>query len=214
MPHIKTLIFDLDGTLLDTLGDITNSVNYTLNKLKLKPVEARLVRKYLGNGASTLWQNILKPQDALLSDALNIYLPYLENHSKILTRPYPGIMDLLKLVRGKYRLAVISNKHQDALESVIDYYFKGIFDVVIGEGPNFPKKPNPQSLLHVLKLFDHGRDSALFIGDSEVDIQTAKNAHVHVIGVLWGFRDYQDILKEKPNYIVHNALEILKIIGE
>jgi len=214
MQHIKTLIFDLDGTLLDTLGDITGSVNYTLKALKLEPIEASLVRKYLGNGATKLWEKILIDQPKLLNDALTIYLPYLENHSKILTKPYPGIIDLLKQVKGKYKLAVISNKHQKALESVIDYYFKGIFDVVIGEGPNFPKKPDPQSLMHVLELFGHESDKALFIGDSEVDIQTAINAQVKVIGVLWGFRDLENITKENPNYIVGNISEILKIIGE
>lgn len=214
MQHIKTLIFDLDGTLLDTLGDITGSVNYTLKALKLEPIEASLVRKYLGNGATKLWEKILIDQPKLLNDALTIYLPYLENHSKILTKPYPGIIDLLKQVKGKYKLAVISNKHQKALESVIDYYFKGIFDVVIGEGPSFPKKPDPQSMLHVLKRFNHGSEAALFIGDSEVDIQTAIHAQVQVIGVLWGFRDLKDIINEKPNYIVQNTTEILKIIGE
>lgn len=214
MPHIKTLIFDLDGTLLDTLGDITHSVNYTLNKLKLKPIETNLVKKYLGNGAAVLWKKILNDQTKLVDDALAIYLPYLEKHSKILTKPYPGIMDLLLKVKGKYRLAVISNKHQNALETVVDYYFKDIFDVVIGEGPNFPKKPDPRSLLHVLSLFDNTKTEALFIGDSEVDIQTANHAKVDVIGVLWGFRDFEDIINEKPKFIVQNASEILKIIGE
>jgi|SRR5690554_5908237 len=214
MPHVKTLIFDLDGTLLDTLGDITHSVNYTLNKLKLKPIKTNLVRKYLGHGATVLWKKILDGQNKLVDDALAIYLPYLEKHSKVLTKPYPGIIELLSKVKGKYQLALISNKHQKALEHVVEYYFKDIFDVVIGESPNFPKKPNPQSLLYVLSLFNQNRGDALFIGDSEVDINTAKNAKVDVIGVSWGFRDLEDILKEKPNYVVQNASEILKIIGE
>src|SRR5690554_2435152 len=194
MKHLKAIIFDLDGTILDTLDDITDSVNYTLNKMN-QPLENRTnIRTYLGHGAKALWAKVLKNQPNLVDKALEIYLPYLEANSKHKTKPYKGIKELLVKLKNNYKLAVVSNKHQKGVDEVINYYFKGIFDVIIGEREGILKKPNPEPLLLALELLDLKSNEAIFIGDSEVDIQTAKNAGVDVIGVTWGFRDFDRLV--------------------
>ncbi|WP_441361393.1 HAD family hydrolase [Acholeplasma laidlawii] len=212
MNTLKAIIFDLDGTLLDTLDDITNSCNYTLNQLKLSHVKKEDVRRYLGNGAKALWMHILKHNINYLDEALSIYLPYLETHSKIRTKPYEGMNELLHQLKKTYQLAVVSNKHQEAVSEIIDYYFKGMFDVVIGERPGIPKKPDPAPLNLAIKELRLNKHEVLFIGDSEVDIQTAKHADVKVIGVSWGFRDYTELKHEKPDYLILKVDQIQKII--
>ncbi len=214
MNKLKAIIFDLDGTLLDTLDDITHSVNFTLDQLKLPNVDRLDVRRYLGHGAKRLWQSVLKDDDKYLDQALNIYIPYLEKHSKVHTKPYEGIVDLLHQLKKKYMLAVVSNKHQRAVEHIINHYFKGLFDLVIGERPNIAKKPDPAPLLYALNTLKLDNAEAIFIGDSEVDIQTGKHADVDVIGVTWGFRDKEQLIGEKPTYLVDKVDKIIEIIGE
>lgn len=214
MDKVKAIIFDLDGTLLDTLDDITNSVNYTLEQLKLPHVDKLSVRQYLGHGAKRLWQSVLKDQQSYLNQALDIYIPYLEKNSKVQTKPYEGIMDLLHQLKGTYQLGVVSNKHQKAVEEIISHYFNGIFDLTIGERPHIAKKPDPAPLLYALDTLKLNKDEVIFIGDSEVDIQTGKNAQVQVIGVTWGFRDIEQLIGENPDYLVDKVEKILKIIGE
>ena len=214
MNKLKAIIFDLDGTLLDTLDDITHSVNFTLDQLKLPNVDRLDVRRYLGHGAKRLWQSVLKDQKSYLNQALDIYIPYLEKHSKVLTKPYEGIMDLLQQLKGTYQLGVVSNKHQKVVEEIISHYFNGIFDLTIGERPHIAKKPDPAPLLYALDTLKLNKDEVIFIGDSEVDIQTGKNAQVQVIGVTWGFRDKEQLIGENPDYLVDKVEKILKIIGE
>lgn len=214
MKQLKAIIFDLDGTILDTLDDITQSANYTLNKLNLSRVDKTDVRKYLGHGARRLWELILKDNPNLLDTALSIYLPYLEAHSMVLTKPYKGINELLQKLKGKYKLSVVSNKHQKAVDDVIKHYFTDIFDVVIGEREGLLKKPSPEPLYLALKLLGLNKDEVIFIGDSEVDIQTAKNADIPVIGITWGFRDFEELVHQEPNYLINEVAKIMKIIGE
>lgn len=214
MNKLKAIIFDLDGTLLDTLDDITHSVNFTLDQLKLPNVDRLDVRRYLGHGAKRLWQSVLKDQQSYLNQALDIYIPYLEKNSKVQTKPYEGIMDLLHQLKRTYQLGVVSNKHQKAVEEIISHYFNGIFDLTIGERPHIAKKPDPAPLLYALDTLKLNKDEVIFIGDSEVDIQTGKNAQVQVIGVTWGFRDKEQLIGENPEYLVDKVEKILKIIGE
>ncbi|WP_025724767.1 HAD family hydrolase [Acholeplasma granularum] len=210
----KTIIFDLDGTLLNTLDDITNCVNYTLNKLNLKPVDTLEVRGFLGNGAKVLIQKSLKKNAHLIVEALDIYLPYLEKNSMILTKPYPNILNILNKLKEKYNLAVVSNKHQNGVDKVINHYFPNIFDLVIGERDNLPKKPDPKPLLYAVEKLESTIEKSIFIGDSEVDLQTANNAKMDVIGVTWGFRDKNVLMNYNPKYLIDDPLKILEILGE
>ncbi|MFA7417375.1 MAG: HAD family hydrolase [Acholeplasma sp.] len=214
MRDLEAVIFDLDGTLLDTLDDITNSVNYTMKQLKLHTVSKKDVRSYLGNGAQKLWQHILKAHPTRINEALDIYIPYLENHAMDSTRPYDGIVELLKNLKKSYKLGVVSNKHQNAVEKIIKHYFNDMFDCVIGEQKNVPKKPDPAPLNNAIKALGTHKENVIFIGDSEVDIKTAKHANVTVIGVTWGFRDIEKLVLETPNYLINNVSKIQKIIGE
>ena len=214
MSTIKAIIFDLDGTLLDTLDDITNSVNYTLERLNLHKVDKIDIRRYLGNGARRLWELVLKDNISQIEHALSIYLPYLEKHSKVETKPYKDINVLLETLKGTYKLAVVSNKHQKGVDEVINHYFPNVFDVVIGEREGILKKPSPEPLNLAIKLLGLNKTEVIYIGDSEVDIQTAKNAKTKVIGVTWGFRDIEQLVHETPDYLIEDVLKILEIIGE
>ena len=124
--------------------------------------------------------------------------------------PFQSINKTLHQLKKSYQLAVVSNKHQEAVSEIIDYYFKGMFDVVIGERPGIPKKPDPAPLNLAIKELRLNKHEVLFIGDSEVDIQTAKHADVKVVGVSWGFRDYTELKHEKPDYLILKVDQIQK----
>ncbi|CDR30855.1 Phosphoglycolate phosphatase [Acholeplasma oculi] len=209
---IRTIIFDLDGTILDTIQDLTNAVNYTLNQFKLPNITSVEAKSFLGYGASYLLNQAKKTSPIHTEDLLKIYIPYMESHNQIESQPYEGIMDLLNELKGKYRLGIVSNKHQEALDMVVDKYFKGYFDVVIGDQVNQPKKPDPYPLLKAIQDLDSSIHETLYIGDTEVDLKTAKNAHVKVVAVTWGFRSLDELKREKPNFIIDEPKQLKDLI--
>jgi len=213
---IKAIIFDLDGTLLDTLSDITNSINYVLNKNKYPTKTLNQVRKYLGYGSYSLVKDCL-PNDLSEDEINKLYKQYVNHYTKnnnILTKPYDDILTLLKLLKAnKYLIAITSNKMQEAVTSLNETTFLNLVDVAIGERLNMALKPDPEMIYLAIRQMGLTPEEVLFVGDTEVDLQTAKNAAIKVVAVTWGFRDRKDLLKENPDYIIDTPLDLLEIIN-
>ncbi len=187
------ILFDLDGTLLDTLDDLTDAVNYTMRHFGCPERTRQQVRSFVGNGPLNLMEKALPglADDPNPMDALRVYKPYYEAHSQLKTRPYSGIMEAMKQIQGKYPVAIVSNKQDSAVKALCSDLFAGVY--AQGEVEDCPRKPAPDMLFQAAKAI--GVERFLYIGDSEVDILTAKNAGVPCISVLWGFRD-EPLLRE------------------
>lgn len=206
-------IFDLDGTLLDTLDDLKNALNFAL-KSNGFPVRTRdEVRSFVGNGMKKLIERGAgdSATEEKLERLYQFHTSYYSKHSTDMTAPYAGIQELLKKMKAAgVHLAVVSNKDDYAVGPLCEKYFPKIFEVAVGVREGVAKKPAPDTVLEVLKKF--GGASAVYIGDSEVDIETAKNANIRCISVTWGFRDESDLIKSGATAIAHNTDELLELL--
>ncbi len=209
----KLLIFDMDGTILNTLEDITDGLNYALNTAKLPLRTMAEVRSFIGDGIRKLIERGVPtgtPSDKI-DEVYGIFTEYYSIHSTDKTKPYDGILELLEeLKQMGCKVAVVSNKADYAVRKLCDKYFSGVFDRAIGERENVPKKPAPDSLNEVLKQLGIQKSEAVYIGDSEVDIKTASNAGMDCIIVDWGFRERQYLVSCGADKIVSNVEELLK----
>lgn len=184
------ILFDLDGTLLDTLQDLTDAVNHTMEQFGYPERSAREVRSFLGTGARELIRKSMSAEDTPEVDrVLAAYIPYYNAHSLDKTKPYEGIPEALKILAEKYPLAVVSNKPDSGTKLLCAQFFPGIY--ALGEHAGCPRKPAPD-MLHKA-MADLGVDTCVYVGDSEVDVITAGNAGVPCVSVLWGFRDRPEI---------------------
>ena len=211
----NTILFDLDGTLLDTLKDLTLSINYMLKAYNHKERTEVEIRSFLGNGALRLVElaigEKLSAEDLL--ERYNYYDAYYEAHKMDHTGPYDGILDVLETLKKKgYKLGVISNKQDQATKGLVAEIFKDTFDYALGVKNDGIKKPDRQMVDECLKALGSKPEEAYLVGDSEVDIQTGKNAGVLVIACLWGFRDMKDIAPLNPEFIIGKPTDLLKII--
>ncbi len=186
------LIFDLDGTLLNTLEDLTDATNYALNQFGCPPRTLEEIRRVVGNGARNQICKSLPgtAEDPDPEQVLAVYKKYYNDHCQIKTRPYDGILDALADLSREYPVAIVSNKPDTAVKPLCATYFPGVY--ALGEIPDCPRKPAPDMVYKAMK--DLQMDGCIYIGDSEVDIATAKNAGVPCLSVLWGFRD-RDVLE-------------------
>lgn len=188
---MDTVIFDLDGTLLNTLEDLTDSVNHAMEKFGFPVHTIEEIRSFVGNGAPRLIERSI-PQgkenpsyDAVLAAFKEHYAAHCEDK----TNPYEGIMPLLSQLQDKgYRMAVVSNKFDGAVKRLCEKYFGGYIEVAIGESADVKRKPAPDTVYRALRELSCDASRAVYVGDSEVDIQTAKNASLPCISVTWGFR--------------------------
>ena len=192
MKEYSTYIFDLDGTLLNTLNDLAASTNYALRSVNLPEHSIDDVRRFVGNGVRKLMERAIEGGDRnpLFDEAYATFRKHYLEHGLDTTQPYPGIMDMLKELktRGK-RVAVVSNKFYDATQELVKHFFGEYVEVAIGERENIRKKPAPDTVLEAMRMLGVGKDNAVYIGDSDVDFNTAKNVGIPCISVLWGFRD-------------------------
>ena len=189
---IKSIIFDLDGTLLNTIEDLANACNYALTTLGYKTHEVEKYKTFVGNGRYKLVERML-PEDRRdmenIEKALKLFDTYYEKHMIDMTKPYDGIMEMLdSLINRGINIAVVSNKPHEFTTEVVKNYFGDRFKVVYGHKKNTKEKPDPWAVLEVIEEFNVNKDECLYIGDSEIDINTAKNAGVKSVGVEWGFR--------------------------
>lgn len=207
----ETVIFDLDGTLLNTLGDLTDSVNHILEKYGYPLRTEGEIRKFLGNGSRDLIARSLPaPMEGEAFEKIHDeYLAWYTAHSQIRTAPYEGIPELLKeLKKAGVRTAIVSNKGDRQVQALAAKHFPGV-TVVMGERPGVRRKPCPDSVLAVMELLSADPATTALVGDSEVDVQTARNAGITSVAVGWGFRDEDELRKESPDAFINAPEELL-----
>ncbi len=212
---ITTVLFDMDGTLLNTLDDLADSVNYTLNKYGCPTRDINEIRSFLGYGAYYLIQHAMPentPEDKV-QEALEFYKEYYKQNMQNKTAPYDGINELLKGLSEKgIKMAVVSNKPDAATVILCEELFGDYIKTAIGVGGEVKEKPDPSGLEKALKLLNSTKEETVFVGDSDVDMQTAVNSKLKAIGVTWGFRDREVIESFNPYAIVDEPMQILSKI--
>lgn len=214
----ELLIFDLDGTLLDTVADLAASTNYALKQCGFPTHEVPAYRFFIGNGINKLFERVLPEENKSQENILELrkhFLDYYNGHNAELTVPYPGIPELLQKlqVRG-LKLAVASNKYQSGTADLIQYFFPNInFSAVFGQQEGVAVKPDPTIVHNILKIANVEKSKVLYIGDSGVDMQTAQNAGIDACGVTWGFRPRAELEVFSPQYMVETPEEILNILA-
>ncbi|HHU56578.1 MAG TPA: HAD family hydrolase [Acholeplasmataceae bacterium] len=210
---IKLVIFDLDGTLLDTIEDITYSLNLALQDANLNPITVDECKYMVGSGVKVLIERAI-PNEKYYAKVYDKYMYYYEKYQKNKTKPYPFIIDTLKAIKDEnLKLAVLSNKpHDDALR-VVDYYF-GLdkFDLVLGKKENNRRKPHIDGCLEILDTLKINNNEVLYVGDTNIDMETANNAAFIAVAVSWGFRLASEL--KGYDYLIDNPKELLKIIEE
>ena len=214
----ETIIFDLDGTLLDTLDDLHAAVNYALAQCGLPLCTRAQVRSYVGNGVVLLMKRAAGAVSAeTLEDLLTAFRAYYGAHCKDKTRPYDGVLDVLNALKAQgKKTAVLSNKPDFAVKLLAEEYFPNLLQSAVGENEmaGIRKKPAPDSLFAVLEELHAEKATTVYVGDSEVDIQTAQNAGVDCISVTWGFKDKDFLLENGGKILVDNPKEILRYLGD
>ncbi len=208
----NTVIFDLDGTLLNTLTDLTDAINHMLAAHRFPLRKEEEIRRFLGNGAKQLVCKSLP--DNIDETTLNLYLKeYLEwysNHSALTTAPYEGILPLLEeLDHRGIQTAVVSNKGDLQVKALVEKHFPTV-SFAIGERENIRRKPYPDGVLEAMRFLRAEPDKTLLVGDSEVDIQTAKNAGITSVAVGWGFRDKEELMSYQPDIFLTQPADLLK----
>lgn len=205
------ILFDLDGTLLDTLEDLLDATNYALAACGHPPRTLAQLRRFVGNGAENQIRLAL-PEDRKedLPKALALYKPYYTDHCQIKTRPYDGVLPALEYLKERYPVAIVSNKPDSAVKALCADYFPGIY--ALGEVAGCPRKPAPDMVRTAMAAI--GADRCVYVGDSEVDVLTAKNAGVPCVCVLWGFRDKEDMDAVGGSIYCESTEDLASVIEE
>ena len=214
----KLIIFDLDGTLIDTVADLATSTNYALSKLGFPQHATEAYRFFVGNGINKLFERALPEGFKDASNVLavrHLFLTHYEQHCADASRPYEGIPELLDaFVSAGCQLAVASNKYHAATVRLVENFFPGVpFRIVLGQREQIPAKPDPYIVNEILTSCGMAAADTLFVGDSGVDMQTAINSGVEACGVTWGFRPRAELAVLRPAHIVDRPDEILKLLG-
>ena len=211
----ELIVFDMDGTILDTLEDLKNSMNHTLKLHNMPERTLDEIRSFVGNGIRKLIERAVmtgtstEQIDVIHKDFMEHY----EVHCADFTRPYDGVNDLIKELRNRgYKTAVVSNKADGAVQDLCIQYFPGLFDLSIGERPKIAKKPAPDMVNLALNKLSVSKEKAVYIGDSDVDVATARNSKLDMIAVDWGFRTREFLVEQGAEIIVSKPEEILKYV--
>lgn len=208
----KYVFFDMDGTVLDTLQDLTDAVNHVLLQYGYPPISTQQCAANLGNGARVLLSRSA-PEGADVDSMLEDYLPYYNAHCLDKTAPFPGILELMhKLKEKNIRMAIISNKPDAATKELAAQFFEGLLDFAVGESETIKRKPDPSALNAAISEFGAERADCVYIGDTEVDITTAKNAGTDCIAVTWGFRTEAELLDSGATILAGTAEELYKLL--
>ena len=213
----NTVIFDLDGTLLDTLDDLTGSANYALKEMGFPLRSREEIRSFVGNGILVLIKKCLPPEadGETINKTLDLFTDHYGKHCNDLTRPYPGILQLIEALRKKgIKMGIVSNKADFAVKELAEIYFKGSIPVAIGENEaaGIRKKPAPDTVYKAMELLDSNADESVYVGDSEVDVKTAVNAGLDLVLCSWGFRGEAFLKSLGSHIIIHKPLELIEHI--
>lgn len=206
-----TYVFDLDGTLLDTLGDLAASCNYALRTNGLPGRTVDEVRRFVGNGVRKLMERAVPggADNEKFDAAYAMFREHYLQHGLDTTQPYPGIMPMLERLRAQGRgIAVVSNKFDAATKRLCRHFFGDLVDVAIGESEGVRKKPAPDTVVEALRVLGASADGAVYVGDSDVDVMTARNCGMPCISVLWGFRDREFLIEHGATTLVAEPSEI------
>ena len=212
----KLIVFDMDGTILDTLEDLKNSLNFALTANDMPERTLDEVRRFVGNGIGKLIERgvVDGASPEQIAGVQTAFMPHYTLHCNDSTRPYDGICELIIALRNAgYLTAVVSNKADFAVQDLCKIWFDGLFDAAVGEREGLQRKPAPDSVFEVCRLLNVSVEDAVYIGDSEVDLQTARNAKMDVISVDWGFRDAEFLRSIGADKIVSGAAELAECFG-
>ncbi len=214
---MNTVLFDMDGTLLDTLDDLHTSINYALEASGLSLVTKDEARFAAGYGSIVLIEEVTKHAfptgSAQFNRVFEDFSSHYKEHCNDKTKPYPGIMELLAALKERgIKMAVVSNKVQPETESLRKLWFADYLSLAVGRVEGVPPKPDPAMALQALEGLGSSAEDALFVGDSQPDVRTGKNARCTSVGCTWGFRSRQVLEEEQADYIIDSPLELLKIL--
>lgn len=212
MSKINTVIFDMDGTVLDTLDDLTDSVNYVLDKFGMPRRTKDEYRRFFGNGIEFALRCAV-PDDTpndVIEEMLPIFKEHYNAHCLDKTKPYDGILELMKELKERgYKLAIVSNKIDSAVKELNERFFSDYVSVAIGEKDGIKRKPAPDTVLAALAELASSKEEAVYVGDSEVDFQTAQNSGLPCISVLWGFRDKDFLIEQGATTFAETPANVL-----
>ena len=217
MNEARLVIFDLDGTLLNTIADLAAAANAALQANHFPVRTQAECQRFVGNGINKLLERALPQGHKTPQDVANMrpaFFAYYDEHLTEQTRPYPGVKELLvKLQAGGVKLAVASNKYQSATQRLIKHFFPEIsFAAVLGQRDDVPVKPDPAIVEEILWASGAQKQNVLYVGDSDVDMQTAHNAGVRVCAVTWGFRSREELMSYKPDFMTDTPAEIADMV--
>ena len=215
----KAIIFDLDGTLLNTLDSIAYYANHTLVKYGFEPIETERYKILTGQGARNLMTGMLRDRNCddkeLLEKMLYDYNKTYDDNFLYLTRPYDGVVEMLKKVREKgIKTAVISNKPHSTTAQVVEATLGGLLDIVFGNREGVPLKPDPTAILEIIDMLGIAKEDILYVGDTGTDMMAGARAGLHTVGCTWGFRDRAELENYNACSIIDNPMEILDLIKE
>lgn len=209
----ETVIFDLDGTLTDTLADLRNSVNFALSEFGFPKRTYEEIRSFVGNGVKKL-VFLSVPENTSDEISEKCLLKFKEHYAKnslAETKPYDGIICILELLKENgIKTAVVTNKMQPAARNIVEYFFGDLIDITVGQVDGLPQKPQPDGIYFALNKLNAAKDKAVYVGDSEVDCKTAKNAGIPCIGVTWGFRSKEVLADNGADYIAESSDELIE----
>lgn len=211
MHKYKTYIFDLDGTLLSTLADLAASTNYALRTHHMPERSLDEVRRFVGNGVKKLMERAIPDglNNPLFEETFATFRQHYMQHNLDTTQPYPGIMQLLEQLKAEGKnIAVVSNKFYAATRELCHHFFGDLVPVAIGEREDIRKKPAPDTVIEALRELGVDKEGAVYIGDSDVDIMTAKNSGMPCVSVLWGFRDKEFLLEHGATTLISKPEEM------
>lgn len=213
----QLVIFDLDGTLLNTIADLAEAVNRALVACGFAEHPTDAYRFFVGDGVSKLFERALPPEARTAENIARIrthFMPYYEAHNADLSRPYEGILELLAELQSRgVKMAVASNKYQAATQKLVRHYFGDTdFVAVFGQREGVAIKPDPQIIFDVLEVAGVSSEEVLYVGDSNVDMQTGPRAGVDTVGVSWGFRPREELAAHNPVAIIDHPLQLLDLL--